>query len=64
MIPQTFEQWRQCIEKDCGISLTKQFARERLAVYVNTENDETKKFKALYGEHHLQNIIQWFQQVQ
>ena len=64
MIPQTFEQWKQCIEKDCGIILTKQFARERLAIFENAENGETKKFITVYGEHHLQNIIQWFQQVQ
>lgn len=64
MIPQTFEQWQQCIEKDCGINLTKHFARERLAIYENAENDETKKFITLYGEHHLFNIIQWFQQIQ
>lgn len=58
MIPQTFEQWRHCIEKNCGITLTKQFARERLAIYENSENGETKKFITLYGKQHHQNIIQ------
>lgn len=64
MIPLTFEQWKECIQQDCGITLTKQFARERLTVYENAENAETKKFITLYGEHHLLNIIQWFQQIQ
>lgn len=64
MIPQSFEQWKHCTEKDCGIVITRQFARERLAVYENSENAETIKFLKLYGENHLQNIIQWLQQIQ
>lgn len=64
MIPQTFNQWKQCIEKDCGVTLTKKYASEKLADYENEENSETKKFIPLYGEHHLQNIIQWFHQIQ
>ena len=61
MLPQPFEQWKHCIEKECGIMLTKQFAEKRLAVYENLQSDETKKFIQLYGEYHLNNIIQWLQ---
>jgi putative flippase GtrA len=64
MIPQTFEQWRYCIEKDCGIPLTKAFVTNRLIVFKNPNNNETQKFIALYGQQHLNNIIQWLQQVQ
>lgn len=64
MIPQTFEQWKYCIEKDCGITLTKQFAKERLAVYADPAKEETKKFISLYGEQHLKNILKWLQQIQ
>ena len=60
MIPQTFEQWKSCIVNDCKINLTKEFAQQRLAVYQNKGNQETKKFISLYGEQHLQNIINWF----
>jgi len=60
MIPQTFEQWKSCIINDCKINLTEDFARQRLAVYRNGEHSETRKFVQLYGEQHLQNIIQWF----
>jgi hypothetical protein len=62
MIPQTFEQWKFCIEKNCGIKITKAFVEERLAVYENASNEETKKFIALYGQEHLKNIITWLQQ--
>jgi hypothetical protein len=63
MIPQTFDQWKYCIINDCKINLNKDFAQQRLAVYQDQQNAETKKFKALYGEQHLLNIIQWFQQI-
>jgi hypothetical protein len=63
MIPQTFNDWRNCIINDCKINLTKDFASQRLAVYQNPQNPETQKFIALYGETHLQNVISWFNQM-
>lgn len=63
MIPQTFEEWKNCIVNDCKINLTKEFALQRLAVYSNKNNDATKKILALYGEIHLQNIINWFKKI-
>jgi len=60
MIPQTFTDWRNCIVNDCKINLTKQFAEQRLSVYQDNKNSETQKFISLYGEQHLQNIINWF----
>lgn len=61
MIPQTFEQWKNCIIKDCKINLTKDFAQQRLAVYQDKKNNETQKFVSLYGEKYLQNIIHWYE---
>lgn len=63
MIPQTFNDWTNCIVKDCKINLTNDFAQKRLAVYQDKSNAETQKFISLYGEQHLNNIIQWFNQV-
>lgn len=63
MIPQTFEQWKNCIENDCKIDLNRNFAQQRLAVYEDRENRETQKFIALYGEQHWQNIIDWYKRV-
>ncbi|MBX3239257.1 MAG: hypothetical protein KIT80_18390 [Chitinophagaceae bacterium] len=63
MIPETFRQWKNCIENDCKTALTKDFAKRRLAVYTDQENPETKKFIRLYGKRHLENIQQWFQQI-
>ncbi|WP_293788560.1 hypothetical protein [uncultured Pedobacter sp.] len=63
MVPQTFAQWKSCIVNNCKIDLTKDFAEERLMVYEDFNNPETQKFISLYGEAHLQNIINWFKQI-
>ena len=63
MLPQTFQDWKNCITKDCKINLTKEFAQERLKVYQNNKNSETLKFVSLYGREHLKNIIEWLKLV-
>lgn len=63
MIPNTFNDWKNCIENNCKIKLTKEFAQQRLNVYQDRKNQETQKFIQFYGEAHLQNIINWFKQI-
>ncbi|NBC24719.1 MAG: hypothetical protein GVX78_03795 [Bacteroidetes bacterium] len=63
MIPQNYEQWKKCIEKDCKINLTKEFAQERLSVYENSNNPERQQFISLYGEQHLNNIVKWYKKI-
>ena len=63
MVPHTFEEWIRCIEQDCGVRLTSDFAQKRIDVYRNPKHPETKKFISLYGEHHLGNVIEWFSRV-
>jgi len=63
MIPQTFEQWKQCIVNDCKINLTKDFAQQRLIIYQDKDNVETQKFISLYGQKHLSNIINWLEKI-
>jgi len=57
MIPQTFTVWTNGIVNDCNINLTKEFAEQRLSVYQNIDNKETKKFISLYGEQHHSSVI-------
>jgi hypothetical protein len=59
MLPTTFQQWHHCMVHECKIELTQAFARQRLAVYEDRQHPETLQFIALYGEQHLQNIINW-----
>jgi len=58
-IPKNFEDWKWCIEKKCGIPLTVEFARQRLAVYEDLSNAETQRFVSNYGIEHLENIKKW-----
>ena len=50
MIPQTFEQWKRCIEHDCKIRQNKDFARQRLKIYEDSVHPQTLNFIRLYGE--------------
>ena len=63
LIPQSFEEWKSCIVNDCKIKLTKAFAEKRLQVYENDSHPETRKFAALYGRQHLNNVIHWYKQI-
>lgn len=62
MVPGTYDQWRHCISVECGIALTKDFIAGRLAVWTDPGCEETRRFRALYGDAHWQRITSWFQQ--
>lgn len=64
MIPQTYDEWKNCVVNDCKIKLTKAFAQSRLKVYEDGRNPETKKFIQLYGEGHLDNVIHWLKKAE
>lgn len=63
MIPQTFNEWIDCMVNDCKIKLTKDFVQQRLTIYENQHHKETQHFIGLYGKQHLTNIINWLNQV-
>jgi hypothetical protein len=62
MIPQTFDEWKRCIEVDCGLRLTSDFIQRRIAELADDTHPETRKFVRLYGDDHLQRVRAWFQQ--
>jgi hypothetical protein len=63
MIPTNFNDWKRCIEIDCKIKLNEDFARQRLKIYQDNNNQESLKFIQLYGEQHLNNIVQWYKKI-
>lgn len=63
MIPQSFEEWKICIEKKCHIPLTAAFARQRLIIYSQRELPETQRFIKLYGETHYLRVMEWFSRI-
>lgn len=60
MIPKTYEEWRHCITIVCGIPLTAAFVKDRLEALEKESSHEMKKFRARYGEGHLQQVKDWF----
>jgi hypothetical protein len=63
MIPTNYEQWRHCIEIECGIALEPDYVAQRLTV-LTQPGDEPERFARLYGQAHLQHVIGWFQLAQ
>ena len=61
MIPNNYHEWQDCIQNKCKISITSEFVENRLSVYCDNKNPETIKFKELYGQQHLENIINWLE---
>lgn len=59
-IPQTYAQWRHCIEVECGIPLTAAFIRDRLDALGDEEAEESQRFRRLYGDAHWHRVLDWF----
>ncbi len=62
MIPQNYDQWKHCIEVECGIVLSIDYLTGRLTSLNKLQSEETIRFINLYGHLHHQNITGWFKQ--
>jgi len=62
MTPKNYREWHHCITARCGLALTADFIRERLAVWRDEKAFETERFRQLYGDTHWQSVIGWFEQ--
>ncbi|ACO79086.1 hypothetical protein AvCA_29170 [Azotobacter vinelandii CA] len=60
-IPDSYAAWRHCITVECGIPLTEEFIRKRLAILGNPDEHETRRFAAAYGAEHLRAVLSWFE---
>ncbi|MBK8227559.1 MAG: hypothetical protein IPK70_10345 [Flavobacteriales bacterium] len=63
MIPHTYEDWHRCITVDCGITLTRPFVLERLAILSDDDHPETQRFIQLYGDPHRLGVVAWYERV-
>lgn len=57
MIPRTYEDWQRCITVDCGITLTRPFVLERIAILSDKHHPETQRFVQLYGDAHRHSVL-------
>lgn len=60
IIPETYEQWRYCIEVLGENRLTNSYLDQRLSILENKNHEECRRFASIYGEEHLQRTVDWF----
>lgn len=60
MILKSYAEWRDCIERKCGIPLTQSFAEKRLDELADNTNPHSIEFIALYGIEYKNQIVSWF----
>ena len=59
-VPDTYEEWKHCITVDCGIPLTRNFIKERIAALVDMGDFHTQKFIESWGPAHHARTLAWF----
>lgn len=60
-IPETFNEWRYRIKQKGQIKLTQKYIKQRLAILRVLDHGETQQFIRLYGDHHWQRVVSWFE---
>jgi len=62
VIPGDYASWRYCIEVKCGLALTPDYVKARIAILGDRGCEETKRFARLYGDAYLNRVLAWFRQ--
>jgi hypothetical protein len=60
VIPRSYGSWRYCIERKCGLVLSSDLIRQRSASLASEVNEETLRFRKLYGDTHWLRVREWF----
>lgn len=58
----SYEDWKHCITKACGIPLTHGFIARRIAALDDPRDHGTQRFIQTWGETHLAQVKSWFRQ--
>jgi len=58
--PEAYDEWRRCIEQDCGIALTAGYIAQRVQALHDRKDYQTLRFVELFGQAHLDRVIDWF----
>lgn len=61
---ESYAEWRHALTNRCGINLTQDYARSRIAALRNPNDPHTKEFTTTYGDAYLSQVIQWFEQAE
>lgn len=60
----TYCEWREALTVRCGIPLTREYARERIAALKNRQDRATGEFVKLYGEEYRKQVMTWFEKAE
>lgn len=60
----SYEDWKHCITKACGIPLTEAFVASRIAALDAPGDHATQRFIQTWGEAHLARVKDWFRQAE
>lgn len=63
VIPTSYASWKHCITVHCGMPLTAELARARIAELENPDAEEARRFVRCYGETHYQRVLDWWRRV-
>lgn len=61
MIPRTYDDRHHRITRDRGITLTRSFVLERIAVFADGSHHGTQRFIQLYGDAHRRSVPSWYE---
>ncbi len=61
LFPSDYTSWRYCIEVKCGLALTPEFLKARIAVLGDPRHEESQRFASLYGESYHEQVLGWLQ---
>ena len=56
-----FEEWHRAITLRCGLTLSREYCAERIAVLNDDAVPTTHNFVLTYGETYRQTVISWFE---
>lgn len=60
-IPQNYDEWKHCITVICGIQLTPDYVKQRIAALEDLSDDHTRQFIKSWGQEHHGRTVAWFQ---
>ena len=60
LFPSGYASWRFCIEFKCGLALTPEFVKARIAVLGDPRHEESQRFRKLYGKTYHDQVLAWF----
>lgn len=59
-----YQEWHTAITERCGLTLSREYCTERIAVLADESVPSTHGFIRAYGEEYLRQVIDWFRRAQ